>query len=84
MVPAAPARVSTKNCCLNVAESWSATSRVSTSAVPPAAKVLTIRTGRDGHSSAAAGMAIINAPATASAARNCLMAAFQVPISRRL
>ena len=39
---------------------------VSTSAVPPAAKVLTMRTGRDGQSSAAA-VEIVSTP-TASAA----------------
>ena len=32
-----------------------------------------MRTGRDGHSSAAAGVAIISAPVTASAARRCFM-----------
>src|SRR3954469_23221439 len=81
MVPAAPAGVSTKNCCLNVAESCSATSRVSTSAVPPAAKVLTMRTGRDGHSSAGAGAAAISAPATVSAAPRCLMGVSKIPMS---
>jgi hypothetical protein len=37
------------------------------SAVPPAAKVLTMRTGRDGHSSAAAAEHKINALVTAAA-----------------
>ena len=54
IAPPAPARVSTKNCCLKTVVRWSATRRVGTSAVPPAANVLTMRTGRDGHSSAAA------------------------------
>jgi hypothetical protein len=50
MVPPAPARVSTKNCCPKAAVRWSATVRASTSAVPPGANVLTMRTGRCGHS----------------------------------
>ena len=50
------------------------------SAVPPAAKVLTIRTGRDGHSSAIAGVIVpgvvaTTAPASASANRTCFMEA---------
>jgi hypothetical protein len=52
---------------LNVVLKWSATSRVRVSAVPPAAKVLTMRTGRDGHSSAAAVEHKINALVTAAA-----------------
>jgi hypothetical protein len=52
---------------LNVVLKWSATSRVRVSAVPPAAKVLTMRTGRDGHSSAAAAEHKINALVTAAA-----------------
>jgi hypothetical protein len=52
MLPPAPARVSTKNCCPNAVVSWSAASRARTSAAPPGAKPLTIRTGRLGHSSA--------------------------------
>ena len=48
---------------------------VRTSAVPPAAKVLTMRTGRDGHSSAvAAVIGSIREPAT-SAAQCCFMCA---------
>src|SRR5262245_47762319 len=54
MAPPAPARVSTKNCCPSAAERCSAMVRASTSAAPPAAKVLTMRTGRVGQSCACA------------------------------
>src|SRR5262249_53725017 len=64
----------TKNCCLNVAESWSATVRARMSAAPPGANVLTMRTGRAGHSSAADGAATARlARRVRSAVRSGLM-----------
>jgi len=50
LAPELPSRFSTKNCCLNVAESSGASSRASWSELPPAAKGTTIRTGLAGHS----------------------------------
>src|SRR5262249_53151553 len=69
MSPVAPARVSTKNCCLKVAASWSATMRASTSAVPPGANVLTMRTGFAGHDWANAGDAAASSAKTAAIQR---------------
>src|SRR5690349_15031283 len=72
MMPPAPARVSTKNCCPKAADSRSATIRARISAAPPAANVLTMRTGRVGQFSARVGVAVASESA-ASAARsaNC-------------
>ena len=61
--------------------------RVSTSAVPPAAKVLSMRTGRDGQSSAMPGVIVPivanTAPASVSANRSCFMEAAPGPFSIR-
>ena len=73
--PPAPARTSTKNCCLNAVERWSATMRASMSAVPPAAKVEITRTGRFGQSSWLCALAaVVSSALTASAAKSRFIA----------
>jgi len=69
MMPPAPARVSTKNCWWNAVVSASAARRARMSAAPPAAKVLTMRTGCVGQSSARADAATESARTAAAAAR---------------
>jgi hypothetical protein len=52
--------------------------RASTSAAPPAANVLRMRTGRDGHSSAATGVAAVAVHAKAVIAANAQRAWFMI------